>query len=260
METSRAVVVPGRRLGKLAPRFDRRTLRLARFVDLDTIAKPPKVHIISQHVITREPPGFKWGAMKNDQLGDCTCAAIGHARQVWTSYGSGTPHTPSDDQVVALYNLVNGGADNGANMIDVLNKMLKAETALEGNTVLGFVGVSAANEKMIRIAHYLFGGVYVGVGLPVNAQHQKVWDSVNENGDEKSGWGGHAMWMVDINKIGPVYVTWGELQQATWAWHFRYSDECFGVLDDDYINKGGRAPSGFRLKALKNAIEKLKAA
>lgn len=254
MEASSAVIVPGRRLGKKPPKFDRRTIRLARYVDLDTFGRVPKTHNNSHRCIAF--PGFAWGMMRNDDLGDCTCAAPGHARQVW----SGGAHTPTDAAVVALYDEVNGGVDEGANMIDVLNKMLKAETALEQDTIIGYAAIDSQNEKLNRIAQYLFGGVYVGVNLPVNAQRQKTWDLVAENGNEPGSWGGHAVWEVDITKIGPVYVTWGGLQQATWAWHFRYCDEQYAVLDDNYLNAHGRTPQGFRLRKLKNDIAKLRAA
>lgn len=251
METSQAVVVPDRRLGKLPPKFDARTIRLARYVDLDTFGRIPKVHNNS-HLAGK---GFAWGMMRNDSLGDCTCAAVGHARQVWTRGAK----TPTDDAVVALYNEVNGGGDNGANMLDVLNKLLVAETALGHDTIIGFAAIDAQNDRLNRIANYLFGGVYVGVNLPVNAQRQKVWDYVQENGNEPGSWGGHAMWQVDITKQGPLYVTWGGLQQATWEWAKRYSDEQYAIFDDDYIGQHGRTPQGFRLKKLKADIERLRA-
>jgi len=250
METQASVVVPNRRLGKLPPKYDPRTLCLARYIDLATFPKPPKAHNLSHRV----GPNFAWGAMRNDQLGDCTCAAMGHARQVWT----GGKHTPTDDAVVALYNEVNGGQDNGANALDVLNRMLDTATALEGDTILAFAAVDPQNEPLIRIAHLLFDGVYVGLGLPANAQRQSTWDYVQENGNEPYSWGGHMVWMVDINKTGPVYVTWGYLQQATWAWHFRYCDEQYGVLDDDALRANGKTPSGFSLKRLKNDVARIR--
>lgn len=250
------IVVPQRRLGKLPPKFDKRTLRLASFVDLDTIAKPPVRHTLSKHVVAH--PGFSaWGMMVNDLKGDCTCAGIGHARQVWTAYGSPILHTPSDESIIALYNEVNGGVDEGANMLDVLNKMLVSPTALENDTIIGFVAASAQNDRLTRLCHFLFGGVYVGVNLPQNAQDQKVWELKPGNGEEPGSWGGHAIWMVDYDAFGPTYITWGALQKASWEWHRRYCDEQYGVLDDDWL-KVGRSPQGFRIRALKNAIDKLR--
>jgi len=64
-----------RRLGKLPPRWDRRTLKMARFLTPALTPPPPAVYWSK---------GFpSWGMYLNDQLGDCTIAAIAHAIQTW---------------------------------------------------------------------------------------------------------------------------------------------------------------------------------
>src|SRR5215831_17287905 len=70
------------RLGKATPRHDHRTLRLARY--LPTSLPPPPA---SCDWSTKDSPA--WGMMDNDTLGDCTCAAMGHAIQVWTASNGG---------------------------------------------------------------------------------------------------------------------------------------------------------------------------
>src|SRR5690242_11483506 len=43
-----------------------------------------------------------WGMMKNDVLGDCTCAGIGHAYQVWTA-NTAKEVTIPDADILKLY-------------------------------------------------------------------------------------------------------------------------------------------------------------
>ena len=42
--------------------------------------------------------------------------------------------------------------------------------------------------------------------------------------------GGHAVPIVGYNALGPIVVTWGALQQVTWAWWDRYASEAYAVI------------------------------
>ncbi len=64
-------------LGLKAVKTDTRTLRLARYL---TEVLPPAP---SSRDWT--PAVSAWGMMLNDNLGDCTIAALGHAIQVWSA-------------------------------------------------------------------------------------------------------------------------------------------------------------------------------
>src|SRR5271155_2585228 len=50
------------------------------------------------------------GAMLNDELGDCTCAAVGHAIQIWTFNADGASEmiTPPDSDIEQLYEVAGG--------------------------------------------------------------------------------------------------------------------------------------------------------
>ena len=67
-----------------------------------------------------------WGMMGNDQVGDCTAAAISHAIEQWTAYTDPTPVVMSTDQVISAYSAVSGyvpgdpATDRGALCADVL--------------------------------------------------------------------------------------------------------------------------------------------
>jgi len=238
------VVVPGRRLGKLAPKYDPRTLRLAKYIEKRKLPKVPLTHTLSKRTLANFP---ELGMMRNDELGDCTCAAIGHSWQSWSTYGK-KPWCPSDANVVEVYNRVNGGVDQGAAMLDVLNSV--REVGMGGNKIYAFVAIDPLNHDQVRTAHFLFGGIYFGAGLPVSAQRQTVWDLVEGNGSEPYSWGGHAMSIIDYAKPTLTAVTWGDLQKLTWAWWDRYVDEAYVVLEEDYVGEDNRSPQGFSLAKL----------
>jgi hypothetical protein len=251
MEPYRKVIVPGKRLGKKPPKFDSRTLRLARYIEKRKLPKIPQTHTLSKRTAAKFPV---LGMMKNDALGDCTCAAIGHMFQTWTVYG-GTAWGPSDANVVEVYNRINGGRDEGAAMLDALNSV--RERGMGGNKIYAYVAIDPMDHDQVRTAHFLFGGIYVGANLPVNAQKQKVWDFVAENGSAPGSWGGHALSLIDYRKAGGAFVTWGELQSFTWEWWDRYVDEAYAILEEDYIGEDKRSPQGFSLKKLADDLKGL---
>src|SRR5271167_2242956 len=73
------------------------------------------------------------GAMLNVSLGDCTCAAVGHALQVWSYAADGSILTPPDSDIEALYEAVGGyvpgdpNTDQGAVEQEVLKYWLNNE-------------------------------------------------------------------------------------------------------------------------------------
>src|SRR5437764_8203074 len=104
------VRIEGRRLGRTPKRDDPRTLRLATLLPSGVPGAPPRVDVTAG-IAT-------WPMYANDRLGDCTCAALGHMLEVWTEDASGRPRLLADSEVVRLYDLVNGGKDEGAKMLD----------------------------------------------------------------------------------------------------------------------------------------------
>lgn len=247
MEPNRNVIVPGRRLGKKAAKFDKRTLRLAKYIEKRKLPKVPQSHTLSKRTLAEFNP---LGMMKNDVLGDCTCAAIGHSYQTWTVYGK-KPWCPTDKQVVEVYDRINGGRDEGAAMLDALNSV--REVGMGGNKIYAYVAIDPMNHDQVRTAHLLFGGIYAGAMLPVTAQKQmnpKVWEVMTGNGSEPGSWGGHAFNVIDYAKNTLTIVTWGELQKMTWAWWDRFVDEAYAVLEEDYVGDDNRSPQGFSLKKL----------
>jgi hypothetical protein len=262
MEASRAVIVPGHRLGKLPPKFDKRTLRLAAYIEKRKLPRVPQTHTLSKKTLAAFPD---LGMMKNDMLGDCTVASFGHLYQTWSVFG-GKPWRPTDTEIVEVYDRVNGGRDEGAAMLDVLNSVREVGIGMRpindaGATgrdrIYAYVAIDPQDHDQVRTAHFLFGGLYAGANLPRSAQDQKVWDLVDGNGSEPGSWGGHAISVIDYRKKGLTFVTWGKLQLVTWEWWDRYVDEAYAVLEEDYLGDDNRSPQGFSLRKLADDLKGL---
>jgi hypothetical protein len=140
--------------------------------------------------------------------------------------------------------------EEGAVELDVLRYW--RETGVGGHHIGAFAGVSLHDESLVRTGAYLFGGLYIGLALPLTAQHQDVWDWTGTlSGPAAPGsWGGHAVDIVGYDDGGLTFVTWGSLKRMTWRFWERYVDEVYALLSNDFLN-GDRAPNGFDLTALK---------
>ncbi len=197
------------------------------------------------------------GQMGNDKLGDCTCAAVGHAIQTWTGMTDKADTILSDKAIVDLYaktcGYVDGdpNTDNGGVAADVLSYWYK--NPIEGHSLSGFAAIRPGNRATARDAIFLFGVAYIGVQLPLAAQSGE-WDVSPDDhlkGDKAPGsWGGHAIPLVAYDKDSLTCITWGALKKMSWAWLDAYMDEGFGLLSKDWINSSGCAPPGFDFATL----------
>ncbi len=239
------------RLGKGAPKHDPRTLRFASYL---TTALPPA------------PPAVDWsepvkhlGVMLNDQLGCCTCAAMGHIVQSWTA-DAGSEIVLPDSVILGAYEKACGyvpgdpATDNGGVELEVLNWWRK--NGLGGHKIAAFSVLDPANETHIKQAIYLFGAAYIGLSLPLSAQNQDVWRvsiSGTEGDPTPGSWGGHAVPVVGYDEHGLICITWGERKRMTWDYWRVYCDESYAILaQEDWADAidGEHSPSGFNYAAL----------
>jgi hypothetical protein len=252
------VLPPGIKLGKLPPKFDRRTLQLPTYIEKRKLPVIPKTHNLSRKTMKAFPD---LGMMGNADYGDCTFASGGHLHQTWSVYG-GKPWRPTDEEIISAYLTHTGGQDEGAAMLDVLKAWRK--DGIGGNRIYAFVAVDPTNHDQVCTASFLFGGLYVGANLPWNvldramrAGGPREWDDVGGNGSQPGSGGGHCMSQHDFAPRGPTLVTWGRLQRVTWAWWDHYVDELYAVLEEDYVGDDRRSPQGFSLKRLAEDIKAL---
>jgi len=229
------------KLGRKAIKTDTRTLA---FRDYLTPALPPP------------PPAAdwtkgitSWGMMLNDTLGDCTIAGAAHAVQVWSA-NAGAMITIPDPTIQSFYEQWDGyvpgqpNTDSGGIELDVLNDWQKGGFA--GNMLLAFADPKPASLVDIHQSIALFGGVYIGLSLPLTAQTQDVWD-VEAKGGAKAkpgSWGGHCVFVPKYDQHGFTCITWGQLKTMTLAFWKKYCDEAHTLLSQNWISAKG-SPGGF---------------
>ncbi len=236
-----------RKLGKLPVRTDVRTLRMGRYVDTAKLPEPPETLDLADRV-------GDWPMYANDRIGDCTIAAAGHMIEAWTAESRGEAVEVSEESVLRAFDRVKEvdpiSGEEGAVVLDVLRDWRRH--GVGRHRIGAYARVSVHDHELARASAWLFGGLYVGVELPLTAQDQQVWDWTGTlAGPAKPGsWGGHAIDLVRYGPEGVTVVTWGRLQQVTWAFWDRYCDEVYAILSNDFL-RAGRAPNGFDLEALK---------
>lgn len=215
------------RLGKKRPVHDTRSLALESYVQV--MPPPPETFSLTDKVT------IPWGMLANDHLGDCTCAAAAHMDMIWSAK-AGQGVSFSDDQVIEFYNRVNGGADDGAVELFVLAEWRKNGGPAQ-RKIHAFVSVKPGDRATSKAAAWLFDGLYIGVALPVTAQHQAVWDVVGDPSApvaQPGSWGGHAVNVVGYDPGSVYIITWGGVKEMTWAFWDRYVEEQWAVIPQEY--------------------------
>lgn len=241
------------KFGKLAAKNDYRTLRFGKYAQ----ALPPPPAKLSQWdrvmaTTADQDFGDLFPMLNNDVEGDCTIAGLGHCGSLWTGM-AGTGFIPSTNDAHELYRKLTGGDDLGLMCLDVL-KYAQKNPWLGADPILAYVRLNPRNHVHVKQAIQYFGGVYLGFqvqhGCIEDFQARKPWDwSYNlENA-------GHCVVAGAYDDTAPGYdggllrvATWGNWQDATWAWFDECVDEAYAVLpaqakDPDF------AP-GFDIKTL----------
>jgi hypothetical protein len=246
--------IPSRRLGKLAPRVDGRTLKLRDYLPkVLAPVPPPEVSWITE--VT------DWGMLANDTLGDCVEAAQLHMIQQETRY-AGTEMVPSNADAVALYSAEGGyvpgqpNTDNGTVILTALQYAQQNGVAV-GNTLhklAAYVAVDWTNAKEVQLAIWLFGGILIGIQLPLSAQVQTAWTVPDGGpfGDGSPGsWGGHCVPCFARSPETVSCITWGTRLKMSHNFFADYVDEAYALLSTDWINtNSGESPGGFDLEQL----------
>jgi hypothetical protein len=229
------------KLGRKAIKTDTRTLALGDYLTPALPPPPPAVDWTKGIA--------NWGMMLNDQLGDCTIAGCGHAIQVWTA-NTGSEATVADPTIESYYEQWDGyvpgnsNTDNGGIELDVLKDWQK--NGLSGHALVAFADPRPSKLVEIQQSIALFGGVYIGLALPITAQSQEIWDVVPDGGANasKGSWGGHCVFVPKYDAKGFTCITWGQQKTMTLAFWKKYCDEAHTLLGQDWMTAKG-TPSGF---------------
>jgi len=215
------------RFGKHPPKVDYRTLRFQTYLTSQLPPPPASYNVLTglyQKVGISDPTKL-FPMDGNDTLGDCTIAALAHAITVFR--GLLSKHTIMTKQaVVKLYQHLTGGPDTGLNELDVLNYW--RQNKVSGDEILAYIAVSPKNHTHVQQAIKLFGGVYLGFQVQQNCVQEfdahQPWTPGPLTND------GHAVVAVAYDQNGVTVLTWGNTQQATWAWWDECVDESYAIL------------------------------
>ncbi len=246
-----------RALGKLPPRHDPRTLRLASYLATPDGSPTPGYRA--------PPPARDWAdhshafdVLGNDRIGNCAFAAQAHLVQCFANANGkttliGRSAVDSAYSRVTGYNPADPATDRGTVLLDALSDWRKI--GLDGHKIAAYVRVEP-NRRELEAAINLCGGVYVGAALPIAAQKQTVWDIAPAGEHDRTftpgTWGGHAFGAVSYSRTGLVGITWGKLKVLTWEWAFSYIDEIYAPISTDWIADDAEgAPNGFDLERLR---------
>jgi hypothetical protein len=215
------------RFGKHPPKHDYRTLRLKNYLR-PGLAPPPASYDVLAKVYKKlklSDPTKLFPMDGNDSLGDCTIAAVAHAITTYRGL-IGKHEVMSRNAVVKLYYHQTGGIDSGLNELDVLNYW--RQRSVGGDKILAYAAIDPKNHPHVQQAVRLFGGVYLGFQVQQNCVQEfdarQPWTPGPLTQD------GHAVFAVAYDPTGVTVLTWGNTQQASWAWWDECVDEAYAIL------------------------------
>jgi hypothetical protein len=239
------------RFGKYPPKVDYRTLRLSNYLK-PGIAAPPASFNVLTNVYAKlgtDDPTKLFPMDGNDTLGDCTIAALAHAETIFRSL-LGKEKIASRTSVVKLYMHLTGGVDSGLNELDVLNYWRK--NSFSGDKIINYVSIDPKNHTHVKQAISLLNGVYLGFQVQQNCIQEfdahKPWTPGKLTND------GHAVYAVAYDQKGVTVLTWGNVQQATWAWWDECVDEAYAILPSEAAKAGYADVDLAQLKTDLNAV------
>lgn len=220
--------------------------------------------------VSRPHPGFGWGMLANDTLGDCVCAMMLHSIEDW-HLDAGTPVPAFTDQdAISWYSEIGGyvvgdpSTDQGCDEDVAMGKWKGGELPETSDGVLhqaaGTIGINPKNTDLVKRAIAEFADVQLAIELPITAQGQTEWDVVGDpNHDDNSkpgSWGGHGIPGREYDAHTVKVVTWGAELLMTWGMFGAYVVQSFAVASKEMLNKSGVGPSGVQWDDLTSDLAK----
>jgi hypothetical protein len=235
-----------RRFGKHPAKHDYRTLRLKDYLE-SGIAPPPDSHNTLTRVYDNlrvKDPTKLFPMDGNDNLGDCTIAALAHAVTLYHGLVGHQAPIMAEKQIIKLYMKLTGGLDSGLNELDVLNYWRQKQVG--GDKIMAFAKLDYRDHTHVKQAISLFGGVYLGFQVQANCETdfraRKTWTPGKLTND------GHAVFVVGYDKETVTVLTWGNTQQGTWKWWDECVDEAYAIVPQEAKNP--KFAPGFNFKQL----------
>lgn len=235
-------------VGRVPSKADPRTLQMAQ---LSNLPIPPA------HYSAAAVPD--WPILGNDKAPCCTCAAAAHMIHNWTA-ARDQPVLLSEQEVLATYVEVSGGAAGGAEMLQVLRFWRRSGIA--DRKLNAYVALAPHDAQYLRSTVYLFGAAYIGLSFPDFAVKEagspdREWKvppggATGENAPREAN--GHCVAVVGYDEDLLYVVSCGARWTMTWEFYRAYNDEAYAVLSHDWYGDERRSPSGFDLAELQGEI------
>jgi len=234
--------------GLILDELHKPTLKLADYIKPE-LARPPAA-------VSRPHPGFQWGMLANDTIGDCVIAMMLHSIEDF-HLDAGTPVPAFTDQdAISIYSAITGydpsdpSSDRGTNESTAMRfwERRGLETS-DGahHKIVATVAVDPSNLDECRIAIDEFVALQIGIALPKTAQGQQEWTVVGDGktGDSAPGsWGGHGIPYREYDAESFKCVTWGAELLLAVPFHQDYAQEAHVVVTQEMLTKQGIGPSG----------------
>ena len=232
--------------GLILDELHKPALKLSDYIHAE-LASPPAA-------VSRPHPGFAWGMLANDKIGDCVIAMMLHSSRISISMGTSVPaFTDEDDQHLFGDHRLQAErpVDGPARSVDERVAMrywehpgLKTSDG-ETHQIVATVAVDPGSLTACRIAIDEFVALQIGIALPVTAQGQQEW---TVNGDGKTGnsapgsWGGHGIPYREYDAETFKCVTWGAELLLTVPFHQDYAQWAHVIVTQEMLNKQGIGP------------------
>jgi hypothetical protein len=210
----------------------------------------------------------EWPQLANDRLGTCVPAAVLHHVQQRAQY-AGRPVTITDDDCIALYSQWTGYTptdpltDRGTLVADALSRWLHRGFTLPDGTlsqIEAYAVIAGQSPFWVRYGIWKFGGVIVGLNCPSEWSLAEYLLDLPDGRMTHSD-GGHCVLLVGYEPtwLGTQYdcITWGGRFRMTERAMQIVSDEAYCILDNDWLDPGGRDPSGIDWRSAQEAMSKL---
>lgn len=258
------------KLGRRSPLFAPRHMKAALLVNevLASFGAPPAA---SQDFMPEVARAGGFQMYLNDTLGDCTGADCGNA-MIWRSAAAGTPIVPTVADVLGVYE-----ATGGYRPIDPNNPQTNAtDQGADENTVSAYMvshGIAGHKAEAtapiiagawdfgafqrLKWAIVIFGGVRLGVNLPVSAESQTSAGQPWSLAGDQTISGGHDVFATNYTLTSFFVATWGQRQEVTPDWMEKFTEEAHIELWPVFIRPSGFTPTGFKEATLIKDLQAL---
>ena len=186
-----------------------------------------------------------WGMYGNDSYNDCGPTAAGNMRKMISLYVTQVEHSPSQDDIFALYRLQNpafdindpdGPGDQGVDLQTMCEDLVKV--GIGGVKALGFASVNPSDLAELQESATLFGGLLLGVNLTRAQETQtnegRPWDVIKGSPE----WGRHAVLYGSYNQQLGFDISWAQAVGMTVRFQENDIEEAWAIIWPENLQIG----------------------